>query len=83
MLALLLLRLLGDVARLGQRYLGEHGAEQLIDQHGEEDDVPDYRADIAQLHDRDRHSERHARLGQQRHAEVAGGLFVAFRNLAA
>ena len=69
----------GDVACLGQSDLGKQRAYQLVDQDGEQDDVTHQTTDAGAhlLLDDDGHTQRNARLGEQRNAQILDDIGVA------
>ena len=74
-----ILALLLNVSGFGKRHFGKGGADDLIDQHAEENNVAHKSSVCAQSLGSGRaHAQRHACLGQQRNAQIAAHHGVAF-----
>ena len=72
-----------NFACFGKRNFGKERAKQLIDKDGKEGDIDDDVAAARHTRRKACHTERNARLRQQRDAEVVDDVVVAFRHLSA
>lgn len=70
-----------DVAGFGQRDLGQQRADEFEDHNGEQHDVSDQGAVLAEHEDLQRHSERDACLREQGNAEVFDDVRLAVHHL--
>lgn len=73
-----------DISRFRQRDLRQHRSDQLVNEHRKQRYVRDQKSVRAQRLLRfERHTERYARLRQQRYAEVFDDVIVTARKLGA